>query len=238
MALCFYVMVGFLRGDKRSNEAAIKYLLLGSFSSGFLVYGFSVLYGLSGSTKLSDISGGAGRRGARRIHWCSWRWPRPRWGCCSRSPPSRSTCGRRTLTRARPPRSPPIWRSGSKAASFAFLLRMFMGPLAPARERLGADPGGGRGGQHDGGQPGRHHPVQREAPAGIQLDFPRGLHPAGPDRGQRNRHSGRAGVRAGLHFHDPGRLPGGGGVAAQGHSGRGSSTTWRDWYTRAPATPS
>ena len=32
MALCFYVMVGFLRTDKRSNEAAIKYLLLGAFS--------------------------------------------------------------------------------------------------------------------------------------------------------------------------------------------------------------
>ena len=55
MALCFYVMVGFLRTDKRSNEAAMKYLLLGAFSSGFLVYGFSVMYGMAGSTKLSDI---------------------------------------------------------------------------------------------------------------------------------------------------------------------------------------
>src|SRR5207302_9716433 len=56
MALCFYVMVGFLRGDKRSNEAAIKYLLLGAFSTGFLVYGFSILYGMAGSIKLSDIA--------------------------------------------------------------------------------------------------------------------------------------------------------------------------------------
>jgi NADH-quinone oxidoreductase subunit N len=55
MALCFYVMVGFLRSDKRSNEAAMKYLLLGAFSSGFLVYGFSILYGIAGSTKLADI---------------------------------------------------------------------------------------------------------------------------------------------------------------------------------------
>ena len=45
MALCFYVMVGFLRGDKRSNEAAMKYLLLGAFSSGFLAYGFSCFTG-------------------------------------------------------------------------------------------------------------------------------------------------------------------------------------------------
>jgi NADH-quinone oxidoreductase subunit N len=56
MALSFYVMVGFLRNDKRSNEAALKYLLLGAFSTGFLVYGFSVMYGVSGSTKLTDIA--------------------------------------------------------------------------------------------------------------------------------------------------------------------------------------
>src|SRR5947209_14168695 len=56
MALCFYVMVGFLRTDRRSNEAAIKYLLLGAFSTGFLAYGFSLMYGIAGSTRLSDIS--------------------------------------------------------------------------------------------------------------------------------------------------------------------------------------
>ncbi len=56
MAISFYVMVGFLRSDKRSNEAAMKYLLLGAFSSGFLAYGFSLFYGLSGSTVLSNIA--------------------------------------------------------------------------------------------------------------------------------------------------------------------------------------
>ncbi len=55
MALSFYVMVGFLRGSKRSNEAAIKYLILGAFSSGMLAYGLSVLYGISGSTILDAI---------------------------------------------------------------------------------------------------------------------------------------------------------------------------------------
>ncbi len=55
MALCFYILVGFLRADKRSNEAAMKYMLLGAFSSGFLLYGFSILYGIAGSTKLSAI---------------------------------------------------------------------------------------------------------------------------------------------------------------------------------------
>jgi NADH-quinone oxidoreductase subunit N len=48
MALSFYVMTGFLRSNKRSNEAAMKYLLLGAFSSGILAYGFSLLYGATG----------------------------------------------------------------------------------------------------------------------------------------------------------------------------------------------
>jgi NADH-quinone oxidoreductase subunit N len=56
MALSFYVLTGFLRRDKRSNEAALKYVLLGAFSSGILAYGFSILYGLSGATNIRAIT--------------------------------------------------------------------------------------------------------------------------------------------------------------------------------------
>ncbi len=56
MALAFYVLSGFLRRDRRSNEGAMKYVLMGAFSSGILAYGFSILYGLSGSTNLNDIA--------------------------------------------------------------------------------------------------------------------------------------------------------------------------------------
>src|SRR6202142_2133306 len=55
MAISTYVLVGFLRRDRRSNEAALKYLLLGAFSSGIFAYGLSLLYGLSGSTNLNEI---------------------------------------------------------------------------------------------------------------------------------------------------------------------------------------
>ncbi|MGA8868779.1 MAG: NADH-quinone oxidoreductase subunit N [Candidatus Sulfotelmatobacter sp.] len=55
MAISTYVLVGFLRRDRRSNEAALKYLLLGAFSSGIFAYGLSLLYGLSGSTNLNMI---------------------------------------------------------------------------------------------------------------------------------------------------------------------------------------
>src|SRR5215813_5937741 len=55
MALAFYVLVAFTKREKRSNEAAMKYFLLGAFSSGILLYGMSLLYGLAGSTNLGDI---------------------------------------------------------------------------------------------------------------------------------------------------------------------------------------
>jgi NADH-quinone oxidoreductase subunit N len=57
MAISFYILTGFLRGQRRSNEAAVKYLLLGAFSSGLLAYGFSLLYGISA---MADVRGPMG----------------------------------------------------------------------------------------------------------------------------------------------------------------------------------
>ncbi len=62
MAIATYVLVGFLRGNQRSNEASMKYFLLGAFSSGILLYGMSLLYGLAGSTRFVDIAETLSRR--------------------------------------------------------------------------------------------------------------------------------------------------------------------------------
>ncbi len=55
MSVSTYVLVGFLRTHKKSNEAAMKYFLLGAFSTGIILYGMSLLYGISGSTNLADV---------------------------------------------------------------------------------------------------------------------------------------------------------------------------------------
>jgi NADH-quinone oxidoreductase subunit N len=56
MAVSVYILVGYLRRDQRSNEASMKYFLLGAFSSGVLLYGISMIYGLTGSTNLASIA--------------------------------------------------------------------------------------------------------------------------------------------------------------------------------------
>jgi len=56
MAVSFYVLVGYIRPNRRSNEAAIKYFVLGTFSMAILIYGMSLLYGLTGTTHLRTIA--------------------------------------------------------------------------------------------------------------------------------------------------------------------------------------
>ncbi|MDP3112220.1 MAG: NADH-quinone oxidoreductase subunit N [Thermodesulfovibrionales bacterium] len=56
MALSTYILAGFIRYDIKSNEAAMKYFLLGAFASAFLLYGTSMIYGLTGTTDLKAIS--------------------------------------------------------------------------------------------------------------------------------------------------------------------------------------
>jgi NADH-quinone oxidoreductase subunit N len=58
-----YVLAGYKRGDARSAEAALKYVLFGAMSSGLLIYGLSLLYGLSGSTNISEMAARLGTSG-------------------------------------------------------------------------------------------------------------------------------------------------------------------------------
>lgn len=57
LGLCSYILTGYMKKDIRSNEASIKYLLIGAASSSILLYGFSLLYGLShGHIEIHEIA--------------------------------------------------------------------------------------------------------------------------------------------------------------------------------------
>ena len=56
MTLSTYVLIGIRRDSLRSNEAAIKYFLLGGFSTAFLLYGIALIYGLTGTTQIDSIA--------------------------------------------------------------------------------------------------------------------------------------------------------------------------------------
>ncbi|MDR6757481.1 NADH-quinone oxidoreductase subunit N [Mycoplana sp. BE70] len=57
--LCTYVLTGFLRRERRSNEAALKYVILGAVSTGIFLYGVSLVYGLTGTTQLDAMAAAA-----------------------------------------------------------------------------------------------------------------------------------------------------------------------------------
>ena len=56
LSLCLYALVAFNRDNGDASEAAMKYFVLGAIASGMLLYGMSILYGLSGSLQLSEIA--------------------------------------------------------------------------------------------------------------------------------------------------------------------------------------
>jgi NADH-quinone oxidoreductase subunit N len=56
MSVAVYVLTGMWRASSRSSEAAMKYFLMGSFATGFLLYGIALIYGATGATQLSAIS--------------------------------------------------------------------------------------------------------------------------------------------------------------------------------------
>ncbi len=56
LSIATYVMAGLRKSDLRSNESAMKYFILGSFATGFLLYGMALIYGATGSTNITEIA--------------------------------------------------------------------------------------------------------------------------------------------------------------------------------------
>ena len=59
MSICLYVLAGLIKTEKIGAEAALKYFLLGAFSTGFLLYGIALIYGATGQTNLTEVAAAA-----------------------------------------------------------------------------------------------------------------------------------------------------------------------------------
>src|SRR5262249_19142586 len=109
LSVATYALTAYLRRGPRPAEAGFKYFILGAFSSAVLLYGASLLYGVTHSTTLSvmanelqKIFGDSVLEDRRALAYFGLALIG--WGWASRSPRSPSTCGPPTSTRGRPPR--------------------------------------------------------------------------------------------------------------------------------------
>ncbi|UCF38271.1 MAG: NADH-quinone oxidoreductase subunit N [Acidobacteriota bacterium] len=62
LSIATYVLAGYRLGEQKSTESAVKYFLLGAFSTGFLLYGIAFIYGATGSTKYLEIAQSLGNQ--------------------------------------------------------------------------------------------------------------------------------------------------------------------------------
>ena len=192
LSLAVYVLAAMHLRKVTSQEAGVKYFVLGAFSSAFFLYGIALVYGATGSTNLVEISAFLSTHRPGPTAGCSSpAWRCSSWASGSRSRPSRSTSGRPTCTRPRPRPAWRGWPPGVKVAGFAGLLRVFYlafgtysvdwQPIVYALAALTLIVGFGAG----------HRADRREADAGLLVDQPRGLRPRGRAGGQRPRGSRR-----------------------------------------------
>ncbi len=193
-----FVLAGWRKHDTKSNEAAIKYFLIGALSSAVMLYGMSFIFGLANSTVLVDIhryaaghtpalfavavfltlAGFAFKVSAVPFHF----WAPDTYE-------GRPHTGHRVLVRRveswrlrRPPHRDPL-------------------RLLPVRGLVAAGPLGPRRGIHDPRQPGRVAPDQHRAHARLLVDRPGRLHPRAARRRRRRPGQRRLASRRDLHPH-------------------------------------
>ena len=69
MSVCLYIITGLIREDEGATESALKYFLLGAFSTGFFLYGIALLYGATGTMYLPEMSAGLDATGSNVLFW-------------------------------------------------------------------------------------------------------------------------------------------------------------------------
>ncbi len=128
LSLALYVLAGFARRDDASQESALKYFLLGAFSSAFLLYGIALAYGATNTTNLSQISSTAATADSR-LMFTAMALLAVGFGFKVAAVPFHMWTP--DVYQGAPTSVTGFMAAGTKAAGFAALLRVFLVALGP-----------------------------------------------------------------------------------------------------------
>ncbi len=199
--LCSYVLVGIRVDRPNSNEAAIKYFLLGSFASAVLLMGISLIYGLSGTTEFEAIASALSAPEVQQGPLLGIAVSLIAGGLAFKiaAVPFHAWAPDAYEGAAAPVAA--FMASGPKAAGLAVSARPGLGERVPDH-----DPDGARRRLDRCGHCRRPVPDQHEATARLLVHCACRLRPVGPGRRNAGRRDSHHDLRLLLRVHDPGRL--------------------------------
>jgi NADH-quinone oxidoreductase subunit N len=135
-SIASYVLAGYLRDDAKSNESALKYFLLGSFATGFLLYGIAWIFGITGSTNLSEIAAVLGNPSiAPQVAYSSLAAGLILTGLCFKVSAFPFQVWAPDVYQGAPTPVGAFLSAAPKAAAFATLLRVFFTAFDPLADR-------------------------------------------------------------------------------------------------------
>ena len=129
-SIATYILAGFRRGEAKSSEAALKYFLLGSFATAFLLYGIALIFGATGTTYLADIRAVLEKESAGPLVAVAAALMFVGFGFKVASAPFHVWTP--DVYEGSPTPVTAFMSAGPKAAAFAMFLRVFLTALEPA----------------------------------------------------------------------------------------------------------
>jgi NADH-quinone oxidoreductase subunit N len=125
-SIATYILCGYLRDDKRANESALKYFLLGSFATAFFLYGVAVIYGATAQTNLSAIRDVLAGPNAPPVAMIGIAMALMFAGLCFKVSGAPFQIWAPDVYQGAPTPVTAFMSAGPKAAAFAIFLRIFM----------------------------------------------------------------------------------------------------------------
>jgi NADH-quinone oxidoreductase subunit N len=132
MAMSSYVLVGYFKNERKSIEGALKYFVLGAVSSGVLLYGISLVYGATGTVRLTELAGSLAAATAEHGLLLGIGWVLLTVGLLFKVAAVPFHMWTPDVYQGAPTPVTAFLAAASKAASFAILVRILMQALPPS----------------------------------------------------------------------------------------------------------